>query len=190
MEHKGSKVLQTERLILRPWREDDAEEAFANWMNDPEVTRYLTWTPHGDAAFTRTLLKSWEEKSKAPDCYHWAIVLRRGNILIGDINLMHVEDYQERAEIGYCMGKPWWGKGIMTEALSEVLRFCFEEVGFYRLSGCHATENIGSSRVMEKCGLNYEGTRRKFQRLRSNGERLDMVERGILREDYFRDKRR
>ena len=189
MEHKGTKVLQTERLILRPWREDDAEEAFANWMNDSDVTRYLTWTPHEDVAFTRTLFRSWEEKSKNPDYYHWAIVLREGNILIGDINLMKVEEYSERAEIGYCMGKPWWGRGIMTEAFSEVLRFCFEEVGFYRLSGSHAAANIGSSRVMEKCGLSYEGTRRKIQRLRSTGERVDMIERGILREDYFQAKR-
>ena len=75
----------------------------------------------------------------------------------------------------------------MTEALREVLRYLFEEVGFYRLNGCHAAENIGSSRVMEKCGLSYEGTRRKFMRLLSTGERVDIVERGILREDYSRN---
>lgn len=78
----------------------------------------------------------------------------------------------------------------MTEALREVLRYLFEEVGFYRLNECHASENVGSSRVMEKCGLIYEGIRRKFMRLPSTGERVDIVVRGILREDYFEKKRK
>ena len=188
MEHKGTRELQTARLILRPWKESDAEEAFANWMNDPDVTKYLTWTPHGDISVTRALLKVREEECKRPDCYHWAVVLKDGNILIGDIEAGIVDEYQETGGIGYCIGKAWWGKGFMTEALTEVLRYCFEEVGFYRINGIHAAENVGSSRVMEKCGLKYEGTRRKAFRLLGTGERVDIVERGILREDYFRDK--
>ena len=186
MEHKGSKELQTDRLILRPWKESDAEEAFANWMNDPDVTKYLTWTPHGDVSVTRALLKLREEECKRPECYHWAIVLKKGNILIGDIEAGTVDEYQATGGIGYCIGKAWWGKGIMTEALSEVLRYCFEEVGFYRINGSHAAENIGSARVMEKCGFLYEGTRRKAYRLLQTGERADIVERGILREDYLK----
>ena len=184
MEHKGTKVLETERLLLRPWKESDAEEAFAHWMHDPEVTKYLTWTPHTDVSFTHVLLRAWEKQSKASDCYHWAIVLKEGNILIGDVMVDHADGYQESGSVGYCLGKAWWGKGFMTEALSEVLRYCFEEVGFYRINGSHAAKNIGSSRVMEKCGLRYEGTRRKYFRMLSTGEWVDIVVRGILREDY------
>ena len=110
---------------------------------------------------------------------------QRGNVLIGDIAVLRADDFQERGTIGYCMGKAWWGKSIMTEALSEVLRYCFEEVGFFRIDGEHAAENIGSSRVMEKCGLVYEGTRRKFFRPPTTGKRVDIVDRGILREEYF-----
>ena len=187
MQHKGTKILETKRLILRPWKENDAEEAFAHWMNDPEVTKYLAWTPHKDVSITRALLKTWEEEGKSPNCYHWALVLKEGNVLIGDLNILDVDDFMEHGEIGYCMGKAWWGKGLMTEALSEVMRYLFEEVGFYRINGSHAAENIGSSRVMEKCGLLYEGTRRKLMRLPSTGERVDIVERGILREDYFKN---
>ena len=116
------------------------------------------------------------------------IVLKNGNILIGDIEAGIVNEYQETGGLGYCMGKAWWGEGIMTEALTEVLRYCFEEVGFYRISGSHAAENMDSSRVMEKCGLKYEGTRRKAYRLLLTGERVDIVECGILKEDYFRNK--
>ncbi len=184
MEHKGTKRLETPRLILRAWRESDAGEAFANWMNDPEVTKYLTWTPHGDVAITRALLKAREE-CKRPECYHWAAVLREGDVLIGDIEVRAVDEYQAVGAVAYCMGRAWWGRGLMTEALTEVLRYCFEEVGFYRINGVHAAENIGSSRVMEKCGLLYEGTRRKAYRLLLTDRRVDIVERGILREDYF-----
>lgn len=184
MEHKGTKTLETERLILRPWAESDAEAAFAGWMNDPEVTKYLTWTPHGDIAVTRALLRVWEEESKRPDIYHWAMVLRETGELIGDISIMHTDAYQESGEVGYCIGKAWWGRGLMTEAFREVLRYCFEEVGFYRISGSHAARNIGSGRVMEKCGLRQEGLRRRHFRLLLSGERADIVERGILREEY------
>ncbi len=180
--------METARLILRPWKESDAEEAFANWMNDPEVTKFLTWTPHGDISVTRELLQIWEKEYASPAVYHWAIVLKEGNVLIGDICVVRVDAYQERGELGYCMGKAWWGKGIMTETLSEVLRYCFEEVGFYRIDGTHAAKNIGSSRVMEKCGLQYEGTRRRYIRLLSTGERVDIVQRGILREEYFANR--
>lgn len=184
MEHKGTKILTTTRLLLRPWREADAEEAFQNWMNDPEVTRYLTWTPHGDISVTRALLKLWEEESRRPDTYHWAIALREGNTLIGDISVMHTDIYQETGSVGYCMGKAWWGRGLMTEAFREVLRYCFEDAGFYRVRGSHAAENIGSGRVMEKCGLQKEGVRRQDFRLLLEDRRVDIVDRGILKTEF------
>lgn len=184
MVYKGTKTLTTPRLILRPWREADAEEAFQNWMNDPDVTRYLTWTPHGNISVTRDILKLWEKESARLDIYHWAIVLREGGELIGDISIMHVDAYQETGSVGYCMGRAWWGRGLMTEAFREVLRYCFEDVGFYRIRGSHAAENIGSGRVMEKCGLKKEGLRRQDFRLLLEDRRVDIVDRGILKTEY------
>lgn len=183
MENKGTIVLHTERLLLRPFKESDAEAMFANWANDPDVTQYLTWEPHGSVEVTRDLLRIWEEDSKQSDIYNWAI--EYNGELMGNISLVNrVNAYQALGIVGYCMGKKWWGKGIMTEALQEVLRYCFEEVGLHRIEGTHAASNIGSSRVMEKCGLTYEGTKRQHQRLLSTGERVDIVVRGILKEDY------
>ena len=186
MTHQGTKILHTARLVLRPFKESDAEGMFANWANDPDVTKYLTWTPHGDVELTRALLRMWEEEAKKPESYNWAIEFR--GELIGNISLLQISDNSERAAVGYCMGKKWWGKGIMTEAFSEVLRYCFEEVGFYRITGEHAAPNVGSGRVMEKCGLKYEGTLREHHRLASTGERVDIVCRAINRGDYFAQK--
>lgn len=185
MEQKGSKILTTERLVLRPFRADDAEEMFANWASDPEVTKFLTWTPHVNVGVTRQLLAIREEGSKRPNYYHWAITM--DGAIIGDIELGMI-GWSETGNLGYCLAKKFWGKGIMTEALREVVRFAFEEVGLQRIEGMHAKCNYGSSRVMEKCGLLYEGTRRKGFRLPSTGEWVDIVVRGILREDYFARK--
>ena len=186
MNHLGSRVLKTERLVLRPFRASDAEEMYANWASDPEVTKYLTWTPHKSAEETRALLALWEEESKKPDSYHWAITLN--GELIGDVALVSVNDWHESAVTGYCLSRKFWGKGIMTEAYGEVLRFLFEEVGFHRIASCHAVGNPASGKVMEKCGLACEGTFRKEFRLLSTGEWTDIVHRAILREDYFARK--
>lgn len=80
MKELGSKVLKTERLTLRLFRADDAEVCYQNWMTDPAVTKYLTWTPHEDIAFTRALLAAWEEEAKKPDVFHWAIV-KEGEVI-------------------------------------------------------------------------------------------------------------
>lgn len=183
MKKLGTVELKTERLILRRFREADAELMYANWASDPEVTRYLTWTPHESVDSTCELLKLWAAEYEDPNKYNWAI--EYSGSLIGNISLVQVDDNSERGAIGYCMAKKYWGKGIMTEALREVLRFCFEEVGFYRIEGAHAEANVGSSRVMEKCGLRYEGTLREHFKLLSTGERANIVQRAILRGDYF-----
>lgn len=185
MNHLGTKTLQTERLTLRPFTVEDAPAMFENWANDPAVTRFLTWTPHESAEVTRALLTLWEEESKSPETYNWGIVFE--GKLIGNVSLLKVNTLHERAALGYCMGRKWWGRGIMTEAVRTVLRYCFEEVGFYRITGEHAARNLGSGRVMEKCGLRYEGTLREYCVLHS-GEREDIVIRGITRADYFSQK--
>lgn len=185
MKHLGSKILKTERLTLRPFRADDAEAAFKNWMSDPEVTKFLTWTPHESVEETRKRCSAVETLSAQENYYHWAIVFE--GELIGDIEIGLV-DRSETGNVGYCMAKKYWGKGLMTEAFREVIRFAFEEVGLHRIEGMHAAVNIGSSRVMEKCGLRCEGVKRDGFRLFSTNEWTDIVVRGILREDYFAKK--
>ena len=183
MKHKGTKIIRTERLLLRPFRIGDAEVMFGNWANDPEVTKYLTWTPHGSVEATRALLTLWEEESKKENVYHWAIEFE--GELIGDISVEAVDDRCESGVIGYCTAKKCWGKGIMTEALGAVLKYCFEEVEFHRLSAMHSAENPAPGRVMEKCGLVYEGTQRDGFKLFSTGKRTDIICRAILRQDYL-----
>lgn len=186
MEHTGSRPLQTKRLLLRPFCEEDAQAMFRNWASDGEVTKYLTWTPHENEEQTRAILKMWQAEAKNADCYHWAIVF--GGEAIGDISVVFADEHNECGVIGYCLSRKFWGRGLMTEALSEVTRYLFEEAGFFRLEAMYSARNPASGRVMEKCGYLYEGTFRKHFKLLSTGERTDIVQRAILREDYFARK--
>lgn len=186
MNYTGSKRLKTERLTLRPFCESDAEAMFENWAGDKEVTKYLTWMPHENVEQTRMLLRLWEAESKEKNRYHWAIEYE-GEV-VGDIALGSVIERDGRGILGYCLSRKCWGKGIMTEALKEVIRYLFEEVGFFRLEATYSDLNPASGRVMEKCGLFYEGTFRKYVQLLSTGERTDIIQRAILREDYFARK--
>ena len=96
MKQLGSKPLQTARLDLRPFRATDFQQAFDNWMSDPSVTKYLTWTPHAAPAFTRALLAQWEEQSASPEVYHWALVWRETGEVVGDLSVVAGDMRSER----------------------------------------------------------------------------------------------
>ena len=123
MNQLGSKILETPRLLLRPFRASDAEQAFANWMSDSAVTRFLTWEPHSDLSFTRELLALWEEEAQSPETYHWAIVWKENGEAAGDISVVAADMRSESAAVGYCLSRALWGKGVMTEALSRVVEY-------------------------------------------------------------------
>ncbi len=159
MIHKGTKKLHTERLLLRRFTLDDAQEMFDNWANDGEVTKFLSWQPHGKISVTKALLKDWENSYQNPNCYNWGIVY--DNKLIGSIGFLNPNDDLFEAEAGYCMSKDYWGMGIMAEALFAILKFAFEDVGFKRIYAKHDVNNPNSGKVMKKCGMKYIETSNK-----------------------------
>lgn len=160
MKHKGTLRLETDRLILRPFVPEDAISMFRNWASDEEVTRFLTWPAHRDAEMTSRVIADWCKSYEAPDYYQWAIELKEIKEPIGSIAAVKTDDRIESATIGYCIGRHWWGQGLTSEALREVIRFFFEEVGTNCVNACHDPRNPNSGRVMCKCGMTLEGTRR------------------------------
>lgn len=182
LNHKGTKIIETERLVLRPFRSSDAPLMFKNWAGDREVTRFLTWNAHRSVSDSECVINMWVAGYNENSCYNWAIVPKEFGEPIGGINVVRIHDNNDTAEIGYCIGKEWWGKGIMTEAFSAIIPYLFE-VGFNRIQAEHAVKNPASGRVMQKCGLTYEGTLRQFFRATS-GELLDISYYSILREEF------
>ena len=156
--HKGTQSLETNRLILRQARREDAEAMYRNWASDPEVTKYLTWPTHEKVDTTQTVLDHWISEYGKNDYYQWMIVLKELGEPIGSISVVRQNDAEEEAEIGYCIGSHWWHKGIVSEALATVIEYLFSLVGMSRLTARHDPNNPHSGGVMRKCGMKYQYT--------------------------------
>ena len=182
MKHRGTILLETDRLILRPFCLEDFRSMYDNWASDPEVTRFLTWPTHDSPGISRCVLKFWLEEYAKPAVYQWAIVPKDLGQPIGSITAVQVLEHTATAEIGYCIGRNWWRMGYTSEALKAVIDFFFTEVGFNRIQARHDPRNPGSGAVMAKCGMKYEGTLR--QAGRNNQGICDEVFYAILREEY------
>ena len=185
--HKGTSTLETPRLILRRFAANDVEAMFENWANDPEVTKFLTWAPHGKVENTQELLKMWHDQYESPDYYNWAIELRDFGEPIGSIGVVDSSVTDMRCEVGYCISKAYWGQGIVSEALAEVIRFLFTEVGFNRIQAKHDVNNPASGRVMAKNGMQCEGVLRAFSYQKHLGF-CDLALNAILKSDFLNKK--
>ena len=180
--HKGTKCITTERITLRPFCYDDAENMFKNWVNDPEVTKYLSWTPHGNLNVTKECLDNWIKAYESDENYHWAITLKENpNEVIGSIGAVFIDNYLEQAHIGYCLSKKYWNKGIVSESLKEVISYLFK-CGFTRIEAIHHVLNPASGQVMKKCGMKFEGILRKARK-DNKGEFFDIAQYAILKTD-------
>lgn len=147
-------ILQTKRLILRPWREEDAADLFT-YARDPEVGPPAGWMPHTSVENSREIIRNI---LCAPETY--AVCLRETGNPIGSIGL-HRNDLAEREdeyELGYWIGKPFWGQGLIPEASRELLRYAFEDLGMNRIWCGHYDGNVQSRRVQEKLGFVYHHT--------------------------------
>lgn len=163
LKHKGTQTIETPRLILRRARIEDAEPMFRNWANDPDVTKYLTWPPHGDIDVTKKVIENWIAGYEMDDYYQWMIVLKQTGEPIGSI-MASTMGRAQSAHIGYCIGKAWRHQGIMSETLKAVMDFLFDEVGYHRVEAMHDPNNPNSGKVMKKCGMQFEGTLRQADR--------------------------
>ena len=187
MIHKGTKIIETERLVLRPFKTTDAQAMFDNWASDDEVTKYVTWPTHTDVSVTQMIVKTWVSHNNEENIYQWALVLKEnGDELIGSISVVETNEILGNVEIGYCIGRRWWGKGLVTEAFSALIRFFFEEVGAEKVCARHDVDNPASGRVMQKCGLKFEGVIRRELLVKEKPR--DLAHYSILKDEYYSQK--
>lgn len=151
-------TLETERLILRPWRESDAEALFA-YASDPDVGPAAGWLPHKSIDESRDIL---EHILMVPETY--AIVIKDRepeNEAVGSIGLMIGAESDlaigsDEAELGYWIAKPLWGHGYMPEAVRAVMEHAFDDLGLAAVWAGHSDDNDRSRRVQEKAGLKHQ----------------------------------
>ena len=145
----GTAYLETERLILREFKIEDAADMYHHWANDEKVTRYLTWLPHQSIEDTKQLLAFWIKLYEKGDSYNWGIVVKEKSILIGSISVTKIDQKTNTVEIGYCIGQAYWGQGYVAEALKEVISYLFKE-GYDLVRARHDKNNPHSGRVMQR----------------------------------------
>ena len=148
-------TLETKRLILRRWEESDAEDLY-QYARDPEVGPPAGWPPHQSVDESREVIRT---VFSGRECY--AICLKEDGRAIGAIELMlngntRMTDRDDECELGFWLGKPFWGRGIMPEAVQEMLRHAFEDCGMQKVWIGYYEGNTKSKRVQEKCGFRYQ----------------------------------
>ncbi|MBE5873696.1 MAG: GNAT family N-acetyltransferase [Lachnospiraceae bacterium] len=183
MKHCGTQRLETERLILRRFVSEDADAMYKNWASDSEVTKFLTWPTHSSVDVSKYVTDDWVNSYSNEKYYQWAIVLKEnGDVPIGSISAVDMKEDISMVQIGYCIGRNWWNKGITSEAMQEVMKFFFEEIGVNRVEARHDPKNPNSGKVMEKCGMKYEGTMRSADK--NNQGICDAVYYALLKSEW------
>jgi RimJ/RimL family protein N-acetyltransferase len=174
-------TLQTDRLILRPFTLDDAP-AVRRLAGDPAIADTTLNIPHPyEAGMAEAWIETHPQQYEKGEGATFAIVRRADGVLVGAIGI-HPRAKHDRAEIGYWIGKPYWGQGIATEAARAVVDYGFETLGLNRIYAYHFGRNPASGRVMQKLGMKYEGTLRQHVR---NGEQYeDLATYGMLRDEW------
>ena len=147
-------ILETERLIIRPWEEADAEECY-KYAKDSRVGPIAGWPVHTSVENSRQIIR---DVLMAPETY--AIVLKETGLPVGSIGLHHndLAKEEDEVELGYWIGVPYWGQGLVPEASKEMLRHAFEDLNCVRVWCGYYDGNEKSRRVQEKLGFKYQWT--------------------------------
>ncbi len=158
LNHVGTQTIEANRVVLREYNMNDAEDMFRNWVTDPEVSRFWGWEPHKNIEETESLLSGWIEEYSNPETYHWVIVLKNASQAIGCIYLNEINNEDNSVSVHYLLSRKYWNQGIMTEACKCVLDFAFSVLGVERVHTHHHVDNPASGKVQQKSGMRYVKT--------------------------------
>ncbi|MDD4773949.1 MAG: GNAT family N-acetyltransferase [Eubacteriales bacterium] len=177
-------VIETARLKLRCLSQGDYRDMYRYACRE-DVTRYLLWEPHVSPEYTARYLNQLQYQYSAGEFYDWAIEFKEDHIMIGTCGFTSFDIENNRAEIGYVINPDYWGKGIAAEAVLAVLGFGFRTLSLNRIEARYMIGNDRSRRVMEKCGMKFEGIFRSM--LYVKGSYHDIGICSILHYEYMRD---
>lgn len=179
--YRNLPVLETTRLILRKMAMNDLQDVFA-YSSDDEVTRFLRWGPHAAPEETENYLREVLREYRAGQDGPWGVEYKQTGKVVGSIHLMAISAQHSKAEIGFVLSKPYWNRGLMSEALARVLQYSFESIGLNRIEGLCLVDNLAAKRVMEKVGMKQEGVLREY--LFQKGAFRDFSLYSMLKREY------
>lgn len=176
------KTLETERLILRNFKESDLDD-FYEYAKVPGVGENASWPHHEKIESTKKILKDFIEKDEV-----YALVLKEKNKVIGSLGIHKTTKFKEnksdvKREIGYVLSKDYWGKALMPEAVKAAIKYAFEELNVDVLLCGHFNFNLKSKRVIEKCGFEFYAD--GVYKSESLGKTFDEKIYNITKQRYF-----
>ncbi len=180
-------TIETPRLILRGMRVSDKDDMY-EYAHREDVTRYLTWEPHPTPGYTKQYLEFIGSKYRVGDFYDWAVIFKENSKMIGTCGFARIDCRNDIGELGYVLNPEYWGKEIAKEACDAVMDFGFCKLGLHRIEARFMRGNDKSRRVMEKCGMTYEGMGR--ENLFVKNRFVDVGVCSILQSEYQNRSRR
>ena len=183
--HKGTKTIETERLILRRFEYSDSDSMLKNWIADEKIQSLYSEPVYETQEAVKGLLDRYIGSYEREDYYRWAVIEKESGECIGQIAYFLVDSKNHFAEIEYCIGSEYQCKGYATEAAKAVIKYGFDEMNLHKVQICTKTINAPSKRVIEKCGLQYEGTLRDYFYM--NGVYVGRLYFSILRSEYYKE---
>lgn len=179
--------LEGKRVLLRPLETEDAKSLQEN-INDPDIYKYTLTIPHPyEMSHAEWWINETQKRINEKKAYELGIELKETGKIIGGMGICRIDAAKDSAEVGYWLGKDYWGKGIATEALDLLICFAFNELKLHRLYANTFIDNIGSQRVLEKAGFAREGRRKDA--VKKDGKYYDDFLFGLVIDDYLARKK-
>lgn len=173
--------IETERLILRKLSINDVDDIF-EYASLPDVTTFLIWYPHQNKQDSDNFIKFTLEQFQKEISFIWGIEVKEDKKIIGTIDLRNWNAGNKCGEVGYVIAPQYWNRGLASEAMKAVINFGFKILQLNRIESHCEGENIGSWKVMEKCGMQFEGILREKLFIKERFRSMKMY--SILRKDW------
>lgn len=181
--HCGTREIESDRLILRPFRYTDDDDMLEYWISDPKIQSMYSEPVYTTKEEVKELLDKYIGSYERDNYYRWAIIEKSSNICIGQIAIFLVDDKNHFCEIEYCLGSKFHRKRYATESVNRILDYCFNDINVHKVQVCHKEMNMASQGVIKKCNFTYEGTLRDFFYM--EGEYVSRLYYSMLRDEYL-----
>lgn len=178
-------IIETSNLQLKPVELNDAPSLFAYW-SDPVVSKYMNIEAFTDITQAEQMILLLQKLCLEKTACRWTIFLKSTGQIIGSCGFNYFDFENERAEIGYDLGYPFWGNGYVPEALQSLISFGFHDLGLNRIEAKVEPENINSIKVLKKLHFVEEGTLRQYEK--AKGKLVDLSMFSVLRTDWKGDR--
>lgn len=172
--------IKTPRLLLRKIDVADAPVLYQYW-SDPAVTKHMNIVAFDHEEQAAGMIRFLNALAEQGQAFRWSIVSKRRKQVIGSCGFNNWDQENQRAEIGYELGQRYWGKGLMTEALTALIQYGYQHMNLHRIQALVEPQNIPSRRVLERLGFAEEGLLRQYERIQDT--HVDLIMYAIFKQE-------